>query len=113
MNAVLGDINVEDPTAGAAEDVEMADGVTAAATEQAVRKEKSKDEKKKEKKDKKRKSMGADFGPKRVGKHYFLLLIFLQTPLLAGGSILSCTKRMNDFFSISILGRRLSSIAIQ
>ncbi|KAG9527104.1 Nop-domain-containing protein, partial [Aureobasidium melanogenum] len=60
MNAVLGDINVEDPTAGAAEDVEMADGVTAAATEQAVRKEKSKDEKKKEKKEKKRKSMGAD-----------------------------------------------------
>ncbi|CAD0107124.1 unnamed protein product [Aureobasidium uvarum] len=49
-----------DPTAGAAEDVEMADGVTAAATEQAVRKEKSKDEKKKEKKDKKRKSMGGD-----------------------------------------------------
>ncbi|TIA29365.1 Nop-domain-containing protein [Aureobasidium pullulans] len=63
MNAVLGDINVEDPTAGAAEDVEMADGVTAQATEQAVRKEKSKDEKKKEKKekkDKKRKSMGGD-----------------------------------------------------
>ncbi|KAH0297256.1 Nop-domain-containing protein, partial [Aureobasidium melanogenum] len=60
MNAVLGDINVEDPTAGAAEDVEMADGVTAAATEQAVRKEKSKEEKKKEKKEKKRKSMGAD-----------------------------------------------------
>ncbi|CAD0051234.1 unnamed protein product [Aureobasidium pullulans] len=49
-----------DPTAGAAEDVEMADGVTAQATEQAVRKEKSKDEKKKEKKDKKRKSMGGD-----------------------------------------------------
>ncbi|KAI5277154.1 Nop-domain-containing protein [Aureobasidium subglaciale] len=60
MNAVLGDINIADPTAGASEDVEMADGVTSAATEQAVRKEKSKDEKKKDKKDKKRKSVGAD-----------------------------------------------------
>lgn len=64
MDAVMADIDSEDPTAHAAEDVVMADGVTAAATEQAVRKEKkekkskkSKDESegKKEKKEKKRK----------------------------------------------------------
>jgi nucleolar protein 56 len=54
MNSVLADIGVEDPTATATEDVEMADGVTAAATEQAIRKEKKdKKEKKKEKKSKK------------------------------------------------------------
>lgn len=52
MNSVLADIGVEDPTATATEDVEMADGVTAAATEQAVRKEKKV---KKDKKDKKSK----------------------------------------------------------
>jgi nucleolar protein 56 len=53
MNAVLSDIGVADPTATATEDVEMADGVTAAATEQAIRKEKKdKKEKKKEKKSK-------------------------------------------------------------
>jgi nucleolar protein 56 len=52
MNSVLADIGVEDPTATAAEDVEMADGITAAATEQAVRKEKK--EKKDKKKDKKK-----------------------------------------------------------
>jgi nucleolar protein 56 len=52
MNSVLADIGVEDPTAAAAEDVEMADGITSAATEQAARKEK------KEKKSKK--SKGAD-----------------------------------------------------
>lgn len=51
MNAVMTDIGIEDPTATATEDVEMADGVTAAATEQAVRKEKKdKKDKKKEKK---------------------------------------------------------------
>jgi nucleolar protein 56 len=68
MNSVLADIGVEDPTATAAEDVEMADGITGAATEQAVRKEKKKEKKKskhpdaeadvsekKSKKDKKRK----------------------------------------------------------
>jgi nucleolar protein 56 len=81
MNAVMTDIGVvEDPTAAAAEDVEMADGITAAATEQAVRKEK-KDKKekkekkakteevseKKEKKDKKRKS-GDDDGEKKKKK---------------------------------------------
>jgi nucleolar protein 56 len=50
MNSVLADIGVEDPTATATEDVEMADGVTAAATEQAIRKErKDKKEKKKSK----------------------------------------------------------------
>ncbi|KAF2130053.1 Nop domain-containing protein [Dothidotthia symphoricarpi CBS 119687] len=53
MNSVLADIGVEDPTATATEDVEMADGVTAAATEQAARKEKK--EKKDKKKDKKSK----------------------------------------------------------
>jgi nucleolar protein 56 len=82
MNAVMTDIGVvEDPTATAAEDVEMADGITAAATEQAVRKEK-KDKKekkekkskteedvseKKEKKDKKRKH-GEDDGEKKKKK---------------------------------------------
>lgn len=53
MNSVMTDIGIEDPTATAAEDVEMADGITAAATEQAVRKEKKQ---KKQKKDKKEKS---------------------------------------------------------
>lgn len=56
MNSVLADIGTEDPTSTAAEDVEMADGITAAATEQAVRKEK----KKKEKKSKKSKDVEAD-----------------------------------------------------
>jgi nucleolar protein 56 len=57
MNAVMTDIGVvEDPTAAAAEDVEMADGVTAAATEQAVRKEKKEKKDKKEKKEKKAKT---------------------------------------------------------
>jgi nucleolar protein 56 len=81
MNAVMTDIGVvEDPTAAPAEDVEMADGITAAATEQVVRKEKKekKDKKekkaksedvseKKEKKDKKRKS-GDDDGEKKKKK---------------------------------------------
>lgn len=58
MNAVLGDINTEDPTSAAAEDVVMADGVTAAATEQKVRKEKKEKSEKKDKK--KRKSEGAE-----------------------------------------------------
>jgi nucleolar protein 56 len=80
MNAVLGDIGVEDPTATATEDVEMADGITAAATEQAIRKEK-KDKKKskksnadeevsdkkekKEKKEKKRKQADEEDGKKK------------------------------------------------
>jgi nucleolar protein 56 len=76
MNLVLNDIGVEDPTATATEDVEMADGVTAAATEQAVRKEK-KDKKKskksgddevsdkKSKKEKKRKAGDEEDGEKK------------------------------------------------
>jgi nucleolar protein 56 len=79
MNSVLADIGVEDPTATATEDVEMADGVTAAATEQAMRKEK-KDKKKskksgddevsekKSKKDKKRKAADAEDGEKKKKK---------------------------------------------
>lgn len=82
MNSVMTDIGViEDPTATAAEDVEMADGVTAAATEQAVRKEK-KDKKakkakkeaeeevseKKSKKDKKRKHGEEEDGEKKKKK---------------------------------------------
>ena len=54
MDEVLTNIDVEDPTAAGAEDVEMADGVTAQATEQVVRKKKSKEERKKEKKEKKK-----------------------------------------------------------
>jgi nucleolar protein 56 len=68
MNSVLADIGVEDPTATATEDVEMADGVTAAATEQAMRKEKkdkkkskkSGDDEASEKKSKKEKKRKAD-----------------------------------------------------
>lgn len=82
MNSVMTDIGViEDPTATATEDVEMADGVTAAATEQAVRKEK-KDKKakkakkeadeevseKKSKKDKKRKHGEEEDGEKKKKK---------------------------------------------
>lgn len=63
MDSVLADIQVEDPTAGAAEDVVMADGITAKATEQAIRKEKKE---KKSKKDKKRKQ--ADDGDGEVEK---------------------------------------------
>lgn len=65
MNAVMTDIGIEDPTATATEDVEMADGVTAAATEQAVRKEK-KD--KKEKKEKKAKKADDDEGAEKKSK---------------------------------------------
>jgi nucleolar protein 56 len=81
MNAVLADIGVEDPTATATEDVEMADGVTAAATEQAIRKEKKKEKKskkskdadeevsdKKSKKDKKRKNVDEEDGKKKKSK---------------------------------------------
>lgn len=79
MNLVLNDIGVEDPTATATEDVEMADGVTAAATEHAVRKEK-KDKKKskksgddevsdkKSKKEKKRKAGDEEDGEKKKKK---------------------------------------------
>jgi nucleolar protein 56 len=52
MNAVMTDIGIPDPTATATEDVEMADGVTAGATEQARREKKEKKEKKKDKKSK-------------------------------------------------------------
>jgi nucleolar protein 56 len=60
MNSVLADIGVEDPTATAAEDVEMADGITAAATEQAVRKEKKEKKDKKDKKKDKKKSKATE-----------------------------------------------------
>jgi nucleolar protein 56 len=66
MNSVLADIGVEDPTATAAEDVEMADGITASATEQAVRKEKK--EKKDKKKDKKSKAAEEDVSEKKSKK---------------------------------------------
>ncbi|KAF2798225.1 Nop domain-containing protein [Melanomma pulvis-pyrius CBS 109.77] len=49
MDSVLADIDVDDPTAKGAEDVEMADGITAKATEQVIRKKKEKKEKKKSK----------------------------------------------------------------
>jgi nucleolar protein 56 len=66
MNSVLADIGVEDPTATAAEDAEMADGITASATEQAVRKEKK--EKKDKKKDKKSKTAEDDVSEKKAKK---------------------------------------------
>jgi len=50
MDSVLADIEMEDPTAHATEDVVMADGITGKATEQAIR-----EKKKKEKKEKKSK----------------------------------------------------------
>ena len=53
MTSVMTDIGIGDPTATATEGVEMADGVTAAATEQAVRKDKKDKKEKKEKKAKK------------------------------------------------------------
>lgn len=56
MDAVLADIDVADPTAGAASDEEMADGITAKATEQVQRHKAEKEEKKK----RKSKSLGAD-----------------------------------------------------
>ncbi|KAL1595635.1 Nucleolar protein 56 [Nothophoma quercina] len=83
MNAVMTDIGIPDPTATATEDVEMADGVTAAATEQARREKKEKKEKKKDKKsksadeevsekkskkDKKRKADGEDGESKKKKK---------------------------------------------
>jgi len=49
MDAVLGDIQIDDPTAGGAEDVEMADGVTSQAVEQKLRKEKKTKDKKSKK----------------------------------------------------------------
>ena len=55
MDSLLADIQIDDPTAEAPEDVVMADGVTAAAVEQKVRKEKKDKKEKKEKKEKKRK----------------------------------------------------------
>jgi nucleolar protein 56 len=66
MNAVMTDIGVVDPTATAAEDVEKANGITAAATEQAVRKEKK--EKKDKKKDKKSKTAEEDVSEKKSKK---------------------------------------------
>jgi nucleolar protein 56 len=66
MNSVLADIGVEDPTATATEDVEMADGITGAATEQAIRKEKK--EKKEKKKDKKSKHADDEVSEKKSKK---------------------------------------------
>lgn len=73
MDLVLGDINVDDPTNAGAEDEEMADGVTAGATEQMHRKKKGEQlsgptadvlagvsADKKEKKDKKKKKKHAE-----------------------------------------------------
>lgn len=65
MDSLLADINIEDPTAGATSDVEMADGITSTATEQ-VRREKKKD--KKEKKEKKRKHKGVAEEPEKKKK---------------------------------------------
>ncbi|KAI9708431.1 MAG: snoRNP complex protein nop56 [Bogoriella megaspora] len=61
MDTVLSNMDVKDPTAAAAEDEEMADGVTSAATEQAVRKKKIKEERKEEKKVKKDLENGVGF----------------------------------------------------
>lgn len=66
MNSVLADIGVEDPTATATEDVNKADGVTAAATEQAIRKEKK--DKKEKKKDKKSKTADEDVSENKSKK---------------------------------------------
>jgi nucleolar protein 56 len=52
MDAVLMDIDVEDPTAAAARDEEMVDGITAKATEQAQRHKLDKKSKKDKKKGK-------------------------------------------------------------
>ncbi|KAF2084566.1 Nop-domain-containing protein [Saccharata proteae CBS 121410] len=68
MDKVLGDINVEDPTAGAASDEEMADGVTSKATEQKVRAKKDK-EGKKDKKDKKKHGDADDKAEKKKRRH--------------------------------------------
>jgi hypothetical protein len=47
-----------------------------------------------------------DFWAKESGKALLLLLIFHQCLFLrARGSILSCTKRMNDFFFNPTVGR--------
>lgn len=62
MDSVMADLNEDDPTAHAAEDVVMADGITAKATEQAIRKEK------KEKKSKKSKTVEAEESPKKSKK---------------------------------------------
>lgn len=65
MDSLLADINIEDPTAGATSDVEMADGITSTATEQ-VRREKKKE--KKDKKDKKRKNEEVSEEPEKKKK---------------------------------------------
>ena len=60
MDLLLADIQIDDPTADAPEDVVMADGVTAAAVEQKVRKEKKEKKEKKDKKEKKEKKRKHD-----------------------------------------------------
>ncbi|KAL5116840.1 Nucleolar protein 56 [Pleosporales sp. CAS-2024a] len=69
MNSVLADIGVEDPTATVTEDVEMADGVTAAATEQAIRKERK--NKKKDKKPKSTKEEASENNSKKDKKRKY------------------------------------------
>lgn len=68
MDSLLADINIEDSTAGATNDVEMADGITGTVTE-LPRREKNKDKKeKKEKKEKKRKHEDAAEEPEKKKK---------------------------------------------
>ena len=52
MDSVLADMDIDDPTAHATEDVVMADGITGKATEQAIREKKKEKKEKKEKKSK-------------------------------------------------------------
>ncbi|KAF2838596.1 Nop-domain-containing protein [Patellaria atrata CBS 101060] len=73
MDSVLADLDIADPTAAGAEDVEMADGVTAAAVEQKIRHKKDKKEKKSKGEDelaemKKRKHVEADGEKKKKSK---------------------------------------------
>lgn len=60
MDSLLADMDIDDPTADAPEDVVDAPGVTGAAVEQKVRKEKKDKKEKKEKKEKKRKHDDAE-----------------------------------------------------
>lgn len=69
MDASLADINIDDPTAIAPEDVVMADGVTGLATEQAIRLKKKEKKEKKEKKHKKHDSDDAVSEKKKKRKH--------------------------------------------
>jgi nucleolar protein 56 len=75
MDSLLADINIEDPTAVAPSDVEMADGITSTATEQVVREKKKKEKKEKkekretkDKKEKKRKLEDIQVEPEKKKK---------------------------------------------